>query len=160
MAEREPARGLLADRCAIDAEYERQRRRTLGFVALDMVAEEYGQAEWQRFRKQNPRAFYGAKVEVIESPPEFRIEVRDGHQAFDDLVFSFDWFVGEWRRYQQTVSARELQRLEFEDERAADSFLDRALRQAAWEIARDSGAAVSFRIRGNRAALEKALRSA
>lgn len=157
-AERELCRGSRAEKRAEDADYERQRRQTLKFVALDMVAEEYGQAEWQRFRRENPYAFYRAKVEVCAAPPAFRLDVREDYRSFGDLIFRFEWFAGELRRYVLTVSARELQRQELDDKRAADSFLGHAMRQAAWEIERDSGAAVSLRIRGNRAAHEEALK--
>lgn len=41
-------------------------------------------------------------------------------------------------------------------DRAADAFLHHVMQLSAWEIERDSGAAVSLRIRGNRAAYEEA----
>lgn len=146
----------LAKRRAEDAEHERRRRSKLEHLALDMVAEHYGQADWQRLRSQNPTAFYRSKVEISEAPPGFILDVREPCGPLGDLVFRFDWFVGEWRRHVVNVSARELQRQE-EDygERAADAFLGHAVHGAARQIERDSGAAVSIRIRGNRAAYEE-----
>jgi hypothetical protein len=154
-------RDLLAERRAEDEEFERTRRRKLEFIALDMVAEHYGQSDWQRFRRENPLAFLRAKVEIIDGPPAFRLGVyQDAPRGLYDLVFRFDWFTGEWRCYQLTVSAGELQRQEAVNTRSADDFLGHVMCQAAREIERDSGAAVTMRIRGNRSAHEEALKDA
>ncbi len=137
-------------RAAEDAEFERRRRQQLQYLAADMFAQSMGQADWQRFRRDNPLGFLRAKLDIQGGPPGL---------GTPHLEFSWDdrstlWIVFEWQKgpnvawMSRGLSFREITR--DEDGR----FLADSARWLAREVARASGVATEIRVRGNRAAYE------
>lgn len=84
-------RSALELRQAEDAEFERKRRRSIEFIAFDMMAAQFGQAEWQRFSSREPLAFLRAKLDVQGGPPGLFLDVNwsDPYQA--EFACRFEW---------------------------------------------------------------------
>lgn len=138
---------LLEERRKADQRDESARELLL----LDILAERFGQAEWQRLRHDDPIAFFTAKIRVGSGPPHLEARFEKDYAAFSEsfrLVLS--WYNGtEPSRWHGTIEARQLYA-----EEHADEFLQQVvLNSVARDIQRDSGHVTRFAVRENREAL-------
>jgi len=155
------ANGLIAAdlrrvRAEEDAEYERKRGAMLRAAALDMLAEQYGQADWQRFRRERPIEWLNAKVAVDSGPPALRFCIEPYYLDRErNWQFSALWTgPNGTERIDVRVSWRELM-LD-----SGDTFLRFVLSSMASPIERRTKVRTRFTIRGNRSAYEHAQKPA
>lgn len=140
----------LEQRQAEDAEFERKRRRSLEFIALDMWAAQYGMAEWQRLRRLHPEAFFQAKFDVRGGPPGMRISVGWNHDR-TELVCWFEWpAVRRVARLLRGIDFRTLMRAEDAD--GDSGFLKYCADWMAREVTYETGVETRIEVRGNREA--------
>lgn len=128
-----------------DAEIERNRRHSPKFIAFDTLAEQWGQAEWQRFRLKFPLDFLRAKLDVRGGPPGLWLVVdwADEYRSAVKLLFErqagrqvprFEWHIS-------TYFAQE-----------NDDFLRFSMREVAHTLSRECGTETEILVRPNRIA--------
>jgi hypothetical protein len=132
-----------------DAEFERKRRRSLEYLAMEMLAAHHGMADWQRFRSHEPLAFLRAKLVIDGGPPELWLGLDWKGFDRDEVVCWFEWSaMGAMQRLVRTISVHELIRNE------DDGLLRYCAGWLASEVGRASGVKTQITLRGNRAAYE------
>ena len=134
---------------------ERQRQARLTNLAFDMASERFGQADWQRARREQPERFWEAKVRIQTELEGMRLVVD--RRMGEALVFRFDWMRnGQRERIDHSILIHLL------DDNwtygAPDMALKHALDVVAWEIRRFTGAPTSLSVRSNREAHQEMLR--
>jgi hypothetical protein len=126
-----------------DAEFERKRLRSPEFIGAELVAGQFGQAEWQRFRSSDPLAFLRARLDVQGGPTHLSIEVA-WHWAnpYNDFIVWARWSAPR----QVACLCWQLSRRDVQDD---PGFLTHSAEWMARDITRLSGAETRILDRGN-----------